>query len=119
MDPLRHVKPEVRRIQAYTLAALAAPVKINQNENPWDIPERVKRRVLDKALARPWARYPDFDPRELTEALARFSGWREDGILAGNSVICPLHGWKINVESCGYPVELRDGDVYVCVPEGS
>ncbi len=42
-----------------------------------------------------------------------------DGILAGDSVICPLHGWKINVESCGYPVELRDGDVYVCVPEGS
>lgn len=84
MDPLRHVKPAVRRIQAYTLAALEAPVKINQNENPWDIPERVKRRVLEKALARPWARYPDLDPRELTEALARFSGWREDGILAGN-----------------------------------
>ncbi len=29
MDPLRHVKPAVRRIQAYTLAALEAPVKIN------------------------------------------------------------------------------------------
>ena len=39
--------------------------------------------------------------------------------LAGDAVICPLHGWKINVESCGYPVEVRDGDVYVCVPEGS
>jgi histidinol-phosphate aminotransferase len=84
MDPLRHIKPAVREIEAYTLPAREAPVKINQNENPWDLPEAVKRRVLDKALVRPWSRYPDFDPRELTEALARFSGWRPDGVLAGN-----------------------------------
>jgi histidinol-phosphate/aromatic aminotransferase/cobyric acid decarboxylase-like protein len=84
MDPLRHVKPAVRSLGAYTLAVRDAPVKINQNENPWDLPEAVKRRVLEKALARPWSRYPDFDPKELLEALARFSGWRSDGILAGN-----------------------------------
>jgi histidinol-phosphate aminotransferase len=84
MDPLRHVKPAVRGMRAYTLAARDAPVKINQNENPWDVPQEVKRRVLEKALVRPWARYPDFDPRELTEALARFAGWHPDGTLAGN-----------------------------------
>jgi histidinol-phosphate/aromatic aminotransferase/cobyric acid decarboxylase-like protein len=84
MDPLRHVKPAVRSLAAYSLAAREAPVKINQNENPWDLPEAVKRRVLEKALARPWSRYPDFDPKELLLALARFSGWRADGILAGN-----------------------------------
>ena len=84
MDPLRHVKPAVRGLAAYTLALREAPVKLNQNENPWDLPEPVKRRVLERALARPWNRYPDFDPRELIEALADFSGWRADGILAGN-----------------------------------
>jgi hypothetical protein len=84
MDPLRHVKPAVRSLAAYALTLREAPVKINQNENPWDLPEAVKRRVLEKALARPWSRYPDFDPKELLEALARFSGWRADGILAGN-----------------------------------
>jgi histidinol-phosphate aminotransferase len=84
MDPLRHVKPSVRAVSAYTLTLREAPVKINQNENPWDLPEALKRRVLEQALARPWSRYPDFDPKELLEALARFSGWRADGILAGN-----------------------------------
>jgi len=84
MDPLRHVKPSVRALAAYTLAQREAPVKINQNENPWDLPESVKRRVLERALARPWSRYPDFDPKELLAALARFSGWRADGILAAN-----------------------------------
>jgi len=83
-DPLRHVKPAVRSIAAYTLAARQAPVKINQNENPYDLPESLKQRVVEQALARPWSRYPDFDPRELLEKLAAFSGWRSDGILAGN-----------------------------------
>ncbi len=83
-DTLRHVKPAVRSIGAYALAARQAPVKINQNENPYDLEERVKRQVLEAALARPWSRYPDFDPRQLVERLARFSGWRPDGILVGN-----------------------------------
>jgi histidinol-phosphate aminotransferase len=83
-DPLSTIKPAVREIAAYTLAARRAPVKINQNENPYDLPEALKRRVVEQALARPWSRYPDFDPRELLEKLAAFSGWRADGILAGN-----------------------------------
>ena len=83
-DPRQHVKPAVRAITAYALAARRAPVKINQNENPYDLPETLKRRVLERALLRPWSRYPDFDPRELLEKLAAFSGWRADGILAGN-----------------------------------
>jgi histidinol-phosphate aminotransferase len=84
MDPLRHVKPAVRALRAYTLVERTAPVKINQNENPFDLPEPLKRRVLEQALARPWSRYPAFDPSELLEALAGASGWRADGILAGN-----------------------------------
>jgi len=84
MRPLRHIKPSVRSIAAYTLAAREAPVKINQNENPYDVPDGFKRRVLDRALSRPWSRYPEFDPKELVERLAEFSGWKPDGILAGN-----------------------------------
>jgi histidinol-phosphate/aromatic aminotransferase/cobyric acid decarboxylase-like protein len=84
MNPLRHVKPAVRSLQAYTLAKREATVKINQNENPHDLPDRLKKRVVERALARPWSRYPDFDARNLRGALARYSGWRPDGILAGN-----------------------------------
>src|SRR5438046_9036905 len=84
MGPLRHIKPSVRSIAAYTLAAREAAVKLNQNANPYDLPEAVKRRVLDHALARPWSLYPEFDPKELVERLAGFAGWRRDGILAGN-----------------------------------
>ena len=83
-DTLRHVKPQVRSIAAYTLAARPAAIKINQNENPFDLPESVKRKVVAAALERPWSRYPAFDPTELLERLASFAGWRADGVLAGN-----------------------------------
>jgi histidinol-phosphate aminotransferase len=83
-DPLRHIKPAVRAVAAYTLVGREAPVKINQNENPYDLPEALKKRVLEQALSRSWSRYPPFDPQDLLEKLAAFSGWRADGILTGN-----------------------------------
>src|SRR5207302_841344 len=33
---------------------------------------------------RAWSRYPDFVPRRLHERLAEFSGWKPEGIIAGN-----------------------------------
>jgi len=83
-DPLEFVKPEVRALSAYTLAARTARVKINQNENPFELSDELKREVVEEALRRPWGRYPEFDPRELRESLAAFASWREDGILVGN-----------------------------------
>jgi histidinol-phosphate aminotransferase len=83
-DPLASVKPAVRALSAYTLAAYRAPVKLNQNENPWELPDGVRQAIAQRALAQPWSRYPDFDPRELLEALSRFAGWPATGILAGN-----------------------------------
>ena len=84
MSAIRHVKPQVRAQRAYTLAALDAPVKVNQNENPFDVPDALKQRVLDRALRTAWSRYPPFDPVELQQALAAFAGWRADGVLVGN-----------------------------------
>lgn len=84
MDAWRHVKPAVRSLAAYSLASRDAAVKVNQNENPYDLPPELKRRVLEEALARPWSRYPSFEHGELRERLAAFCGWRAEGILAGN-----------------------------------
>jgi histidinol-phosphate aminotransferase len=83
-DPLLHVKYAVRCVEAYTLAARTAPVKLNQNENPYELPESIKRGVIARMQGRPWSRYPDFDPHELIEGLAAFAGWKPEGILAGN-----------------------------------
>ncbi len=83
-DILNSIKPAVRALRAYTLAPHRASLKLNQNENPWDAPARIKEEVLRKFAARKWSQYPDFIPAHLNERLAAFAGWRPDGIIAGN-----------------------------------
>jgi histidinol-phosphate aminotransferase len=84
MDPLAKIKPAVRALRAYTLDPVEAPIKINQNENPFDMPDPIKREVERRLRDRPWSRYPDFVPARLLERLAAFAGWRPDGVLVGN-----------------------------------
>ncbi len=83
-DPLGKIKSAVRAITAYTLAPYRASIKINQNENPFDIPDEIKQEVERRLAGRAWARYPDFVPAGLLDALARFAGWKPEGTLAGN-----------------------------------
>ena len=83
-DTLERIKPSVRGLRAYTLAPHVASVKLNQNENPWDAPARIKEEVLRRFAARNWARYPEFVPTHLHERLAEFGRWKPDGVLAGN-----------------------------------
>src|SRR5437870_4880625 len=82
--PLDKIKPEVRVLKAYALSPDRAAVKVNQNENPWDAPARIKAETLRRLGARKWSRYPDFVPVSLHERLAKFAGWTADGIIAGN-----------------------------------
>jgi histidinol-phosphate aminotransferase len=83
-DSLYKIKPNVRAITAYTLAPLEAPIKVNQNENPFGMPREIKEEVLRRAMKHDWARYPEFVPTSLLEKLAAYTGWRADGIMAGN-----------------------------------
>src|SRR6185369_674070 len=78
------IKPVVRALRAYTLSPHRASIKLNQNENPWDAPARIKDEVLRRFAARNWARYPDFIPAHLNERLAAFAKWKPEGVIAGN-----------------------------------
>jgi histidinol-phosphate aminotransferase len=81
---LDRIKPNVRGLRAYSLSPHRAGVKINQNENPWDAPARIKEETQRRLEARQWSRYPDFVPASLHARLAEFSGWQPSGIIAGN-----------------------------------
>jgi len=83
-DPLETVKPAVRAIKAYSLQPHRARIKINQNENPFDMPQEIKDEVARRLATRPWSRYPDFVASELLQQLAAFAGWIPEGTLAGN-----------------------------------
>ena len=83
-SPLYGVKPQVLEVPAYTLHAYEAPIRLNQNENPYDFPAELKEETLRRFRERQWSRYPDFVPDSLRLRLAGFAGWHKDGVLLGN-----------------------------------
>ena len=78
------IKPHVRELKQYSLKPECVRIKINQNENPWDLPQSIKEETLRKVAEYSWSRYPTFSAHSLHEELARFSGWKAAGIIAGN-----------------------------------
>ncbi len=83
-NPLDKIKPEVLGLAPYVLKRYRHEVKVNQNENPFDVPPDIKDRVLSFAKERSWSRYPDLAPEELKAKLSGYAGWPSEGILVGN-----------------------------------
>src|SRR6266516_7151642 len=83
-DALENIKTYVREMRPYSLRFEPARIKLNQNENPWDMPIEIKRETFRRLQDRPWSRYPEFVPSSLIARLAEFSGWTSDGVLVGN-----------------------------------
>jgi histidinol-phosphate aminotransferase len=84
MSSLITIKPGVRKLSPYSLKAAKARIKLNQNENPWGAPAEIKHEVQRRIADLSWSRYPDFVSDRLHQRLADHSGWRADGIVAGN-----------------------------------
>ena len=83
-DPSPPVKAAVRAMSGYNLVQPDCPVKLNQNECPFDVPEDLKRQIMEEALAGNWGRYPGFFPEETITALGKRHGLGPEHILIGN-----------------------------------
>ncbi len=78
------LKEGVLRNKPYTLVLEDTPIKLNQNESPFDIPEKIKDKILKKLKETRWNIYPDFTPEVLYEKIASFYGFDKENILVGN-----------------------------------
>ncbi len=83
-DTLALINPSIRAQKAYHLERREVPVKLNQNENPYDWPLPIKEEIGRFCVERPWNRYPPFVPDELKEMLGEYIGVSPDCIIAGN-----------------------------------
>ena len=84
---LQHIKPSVRALDQYSVKGKKLSpelIKLNQNENPLDIPEDLKRELLEEFSRVQWNRYPEVFPTELLEALSVSHNNPVEGIIAAN-----------------------------------
>ncbi|MCL2012865.1 MAG: histidinol dehydrogenase [Cystobacterineae bacterium] len=79
------IRDEIRQISLYRLeGATTAPVKLNQNESPDDIPQGLKNSLCQTFASLAWNRYPPYDAKALREAVAHYAGWKADGVMLAN-----------------------------------
>jgi histidinol-phosphate aminotransferase len=79
------VRPEIRALSAYPVAAAAGMIKLDAMENPFTLPEDVRARIAAAVAAVPVNRYPDGPADGVKRALRAAFGIPEaQGIVLGN-----------------------------------
>ena len=84
MTYLHNIKPEVRALRGYHLTAFDCPIKLNQNESPFDVPDSVKDEILRAVRNKSWSRYPEPMQMDLVKALADHVGVDARGLIVCN-----------------------------------
>ncbi len=74
-------KPHLAGLAAYPYRKVEAPIKLDQNESPWDLPRDLKDRALERMRLAPWNRYPDMHAEGVRALVARSQDWSEEGVV--------------------------------------
>ncbi len=81
------IKASVQALETYAVTGKKLQpglIKLNQNENPFDVPDDIKRELTEEFLGKPWNRYPEVFPVELLKAISLYVQHPVEGIIAGN-----------------------------------
>ena len=84
MDARKYIRPQLRQMRGYHLEKQSCEIKLDQNENPFDLPDEIKDDILQKLRDLKWGQYPDYASAELTAKIAQFAGLAEDEVLVGH-----------------------------------
>ncbi len=77
------LSPTLMAAKPYRIETPDCPVKLDQNECPWDFPDELKRRITDKVAQRSWNRYPPAFAEDLTAEIGKYSQMPADCVLTG------------------------------------
>ncbi|GGJ57882.1 pyridoxal phosphate-dependent aminotransferase [Deinococcus roseus] len=83
------IRKSVKDTPAYPFQAIDVPIKLDQNENPYDFPADLKQEVARRILDTPFNRYPDLHADRLKVAIGKFENWNPAGVVVtpGSNVL--------------------------------
>ncbi|MFL5410870.1 MAG: pyridoxal phosphate-dependent aminotransferase [Myxococcales bacterium] len=82
--PESFIRKTVRPLAAYGPPRDPAPVPLHLNESPNDVPEDLKRALVEKLFRSDWSKYPITDGARLARTLAGSAGVDPAGTMVGN-----------------------------------
>ena len=78
------IKTSVIYKKIYHLPKVDYRIKLNQNENPYDLPEEIKFNILMEIGKHSWNRYPELGSFQLRKKIGRSLKLELDSIMVGN-----------------------------------
>lgn len=84
MEKKIEVRQAVKDLSVYSVNQPDCQVKLNQNENPYGLPEAFQKDVAEACFRMKWNRYPDLDGKSLREPIARGLGVDPATLVLGN-----------------------------------
>lgn len=83
-DITRLIKPSVRKLAAYHVDEAPVRIKLDAMENPYPLPEEVRREIADAVRNAPINLYPDPSAKELRKSIAGMWGMDPERLVLGN-----------------------------------
>lgn len=74
-------KPHLQGLPSYPYKKVDAPIKLDQNESPYDLPSELKQRVLQRLQHLDFNRYPYLHAEDVREKLAAWLSWPIEGLV--------------------------------------
>ena len=84
MDVKNNFRKSVLDLSPYSVSGHPAKIKLNQNESPFDIPDELKRNIIEEFLRISWNRYPDVFSRELPKRFSEIYSLAADSFVVAN-----------------------------------
>ncbi|HON23306.1 MAG TPA: histidinol-phosphate transaminase [Syntrophales bacterium] len=84
MEIVGLIRKEIREQRAYAVEETSCPIKLDANENPYNLPAELRRRLCDRLADIEFHRYPEAGSPSLRRRLATQLGVAADEIMVGN-----------------------------------
>lgn len=83
-DLTKLIRPQVRKLEAYSIDATSYRIKLDAMENPFPMPEDVRQEIAEAVKGASINRYPDPSAKKLKQAIAGMWGIEPAQMVIGN-----------------------------------
>ncbi|MGC8595290.1 MAG: histidinol-phosphate transaminase [Candidatus Kryptoniota bacterium] len=112
MDAKLNFRSSILKLSPYAVSGHHANVKLNQNENPFDLPAELKKEIISEFYSVSWNRYPEVFSRKLPEKLSAVHDISPDCIIAANGSNELIYTVGISIIESGVEVLIPQPTFY-------
>jgi histidinol-phosphate aminotransferase len=112
VDVKLNFRSSILDLSPYAVSGYDAGVKLNQNENPFDLPSDLKREIISEFYSMNWNRYPEVFSKKLSEKLSAIHGVYPESIIAANGSNELIYTVGISIIESGVEVLIPQPTFY-------